>query len=189
MRDSRGCFLRAFSGLGSGASYVQFISVGSGQALPWAAPARRAKRSLARLPFPKRRGAWEMPALSCVLPAHRKAQGRALLAARFGACAEPLGFATGTLKRDFQRPVYCPRPADTHPEYPACNGQSFPCFASPVPVRPRSWPAAPRRKSRDPDPLRQPDLYTQIQANLEATNYKRPAIERLNTLQARFPFR
>ena len=32
-----------------------------------------------------------------------------------------------------------------------------------------------------------PDLYKEIQANMEATNYK-TAIERLNTLQARFPF-
>jgi outer membrane protein assembly factor BamD len=32
-----------------------------------------------------------------------------------------------------------------------------------------------------------PDLYKEIQANLDATNYK-TAIERLNTLQARFPF-
>jgi len=41
-------------------------------------------------------------------------------------------------------------------------------------------------KSKD-QTLSAPDLYTQIQANLDATNYK-TAIERLNTLQARFPF-
>ena len=41
-------------------------------------------------------------------------------------------------------------------------------------------------KSKD-QTLSAPDLYTQIQANLDATNYK-TAIDRLNTLQARFPF-
>ena len=41
-------------------------------------------------------------------------------------------------------------------------------------------------KSKD-QTLSAPDLYTQIQSNLGASNYK-TAIERLNTLQARFPF-
>jgi len=41
-------------------------------------------------------------------------------------------------------------------------------------------------KSKD-ETLDAADLYTQIQANMEASNYK-TAVERLTTLQARFPF-
>jgi outer membrane protein assembly factor BamD len=41
-------------------------------------------------------------------------------------------------------------------------------------------------KAKD-ETLAAADLYTQIQANMEAGNYK-TAVERLNTLQARFPF-
>jgi outer membrane protein assembly factor BamD len=41
-------------------------------------------------------------------------------------------------------------------------------------------------KAKD-ETLAAADLYTQIQANLQAGNYK-TAVERLNTLQARFPF-
>ena len=42
------------------------------------------------------------------------------------------------------------------------------------------------QKSKD-ETLDAADLYTQIQANMQASNYK-TAVDRLNTLQARFPF-